>query len=231
MIDSANLHDDLDVVTSVYLPESKRIKDKYFVKIKIHSVCLASFNIQQPSFDTNFLNPNERILDISTNYSLVKKKHLHFSFITIDFFREKLRPKTHGRMYRHFNRQAKYLTNATKLARFVDYTSITCRFSIPIRLPDVIYVNILVFNRDNNNNAHSNTSIKTITPQDVLNLITYIKKYHPDLMLPIFSPMISSVTTLQTMTTDDAALVTHQPEHDDEPLLTSNIVVLDEQLL
>jgi len=52
MINSANLHDDLDVVTSVYLPET-------------------SYTIYHPSFDQNILNPNERILDISNNYSYV----------------------------------------------------------------------------------------------------------------------------------------------------------------
>jgi len=65
MINSANLHDDLDVVTSVYLPE-------------------ASYTIYQPSFDQNILNPNERILDISTNAPYVKKNifiHLNFFYL------------------------------------------------------------------------------------------------------------------------------------------------------
>ena len=35
---------------------------------------LASFSIHQPSFDNNILNPNEHILDISTNYSYVQKR-------------------------------------------------------------------------------------------------------------------------------------------------------------
>jgi hypothetical protein len=33
----------------------------------------ASYTIYHPSFDQNILNPNERMLDISTNYSYVKK--------------------------------------------------------------------------------------------------------------------------------------------------------------
>jgi len=72
MISTANIHDDLDVVTSVYMPET-------------------SYTINHPSFDENILNPNERILDISTNYS------------------EKRRIKSHGRIYHFFNRKANYL--------------------------------------------------------------------------------------------------------------------------
>lgn len=74
--------------------------------------------------------------------------------------------------------------------------------------------------------------MKNITLQDVLQLINYNKNYHPEPILPTFSPMISSATTLQTVTTDDVAITTQPTEHDDdEPLLTSNIVVLDEKLL
>ncbi|CAF4348928.1 unnamed protein product, partial [Adineta steineri] len=91
MIDSANLHDDLDVVTSVYLPET-------------------SFTISQPSFDQQILNPNEAILNLSTNYS------------------EKRRIKFHGRIYRFFNHQGNYSKHANNLSKYVDYTSITCRF-------------------------------------------------------------------------------------------------------
>ena len=162
-----------------------------------------------------------------TEKSFVWGQYKEFSSL----FRQKFLPKTHGRIYRHFNRKAKYLTDATKLARFVDYTSATCRFSIPILLPDLIYVNIIIFNRDQNN-SHSNSSMKNITLQDVVQLINYNKKYYPKPILPTFLPMISSATTLQTVTTDDVGITTQPTEHDDdEPLLTSNIVVLDEKLL
>lgn len=68
MIDSANLHDDLDVVTSVYLPESKWSTVEGATKC-LFNLRLASFNIQHPSFNENYLNPNERVIDISANYS------------------------------------------------------------------------------------------------------------------------------------------------------------------
>lgn len=72
MINSASLHDDLDVVTSVYLPESTfnssaiPLIDRRFLS--------ASFTIHQPSFDEQILDPNERILTISTNYTYVPRE-------------------------------------------------------------------------------------------------------------------------------------------------------------
>ncbi|CAF4692902.1 unnamed protein product, partial [Rotaria sp. Silwood2] len=114
MIHSANLHDDLDVVTSVYLPGT-------------------SYTIYYPSFDQNIFNPNKCILNISKDYS---GEH---------------REKAYGRVYRFFNHQGNNLKHIKNLSKFIDCTSITCHFSIPIQLPDLIYVNVIIFNRDNNN--------------------------------------------------------------------------------
>jgi len=184
MINSANIHDDLDVVTSVYMPET-------------------SFTIYQPSFDQQIVNPNERILDISTNYS------------------EKRCATKRRRLYGFFNHQAKFLKNAKNLSRFVDYTSITCRFSIPIRLPDVIYVNVIIFNRDNNNSEIA-TSLKNISPQQILQLIEYNKKFYDEPMLPIYSTRVSSPTTI-----NDLVMV----DNKENESANHNIVVLDEKLL
>ncbi|CAF4188508.1 unnamed protein product, partial [Rotaria sp. Silwood2] len=192
MIHSANLHDDLDVVTSVYLPEG-------------------SYTIHCPSFNQGIFDPNERVLDISTNYS------------------EKRRVKSHGRVYRFFNRKANYFKHANNLSKFVDYTSITCRFSIPIRLPDIIYVNVIIFNRDNNNSI-TTTSIKNISLQDILQLIEYNKKFYNEPMLPKYSPGILSPTTMNNMTNDDIVMINATLDNDDEPL-DHSIAVLDEKLL
>ncbi|CAF0762309.1 unnamed protein product [Rotaria sp. Silwood1] len=193
MIHSASLHDDLDVVTSVYLPET-------------------SYTIHYPSFNQGIFNPNERILDISTNYS------------------EKRRVKTHGRVYRFFNRKANYLQHANNLSRFVDYTSTTCHFSIPIRLPDIIYVNIIIFNRDNNNSI-TTTSIKNVSLQDILQLIEYNKKFHDEPMLPTYSARILSPTTMNHTTNDDLVMINAAVDNNDDEPLDDNIAVLDEKLL
>jgi hypothetical protein len=71
MIHSADIHDDLDVVTSVYLPESKWNSLQNIDEVI--TLFLASYTINHPSFDQEILNPNARILDISTNYSYVEK--------------------------------------------------------------------------------------------------------------------------------------------------------------
>lgn len=154
MINSADLRDDLDVVTSVYLPET-------------------SYTIQQPAFDQQIFNPNERILDISTNYS------------------EKRRFKNHGRIYRFVNYRSKHTKLSEAPSRFVDYTSITCRFSIPIRLPDVIYVNIIIYNRDNNH-ASTNSTINNLSPQDIHHLIQFYKQFYDKPQLPTYSAMVLS---------------------------------------
>ncbi|CAF0780260.1 unnamed protein product [Adineta ricciae] len=176
MINSANIHDDLDVVTSVYLPET-------------------SFTIYQPSFDQQILNPNERVLDISTNYS------------------GKRRVKTHGRFYRFFNRKANYLKHADKYSRFVDYTSTTCRFSIPIRLPDVICVNVVIYNRDKSNSI-TTSSMKNVSFQQIIELIEFNKKFYNVPVLPSYSTIVSSPSLQINSTTDDddELLIVHQDE-------------------
>ncbi|CAF4418918.1 unnamed protein product [Rotaria sp. Silwood2] len=165
MIHSANLHDDLDAVTSVYLPGT-------------------SYTINYPSFNQDIFNPNRCILDISTDYS---GKH---------------RVKAYGRVHRFFNHQGNYLKHVKNLSKFIDCTSITCHFSTPIQLPDVIYVNVIIFNRDNNNSI-TTTSNKNISLQDILQLIAYNKKFHDEPMLPINSSRISSPTTMNNMTHKD----------------------------
>ncbi|CAF2071959.1 unnamed protein product, partial [Rotaria magnacalcarata] len=147
MIHSASLHDDLDVATSIYLPET-------------------TYTIQQPTFNETILNPNETILDISTDYF----GNYH--------------AKTHGRIYRFFNHQAKYLKDAENLSKFVDYTSITCHFSIPIPLSHIAFVNVIIYNRDNNNST-TTISLKNISLQDILSLIEYHKKFYNAPMLPL----------------------------------------------
>ncbi|UJR35359.1 hypothetical protein I4U23_028116 [Adineta vaga] len=189
MIHSANLHDDLDVVTSVYLPET-------------------IYTIHHPSFDQNILDPTRRILDISTNYS------------------GKRRTKSHGRFYRIFNRKANYLKNATKLSRFVDYSSVTCRFSIPILLPDVICINVIIYNRDENNSLTTN-SIKNVSLQQIVQLIEFNKKFHTKPMLPSYSTIVPSpsiqINTNSNDDDDDELIVVHPNE--------DNIGVLDEKPL
>ncbi|CAF0814063.1 unnamed protein product [Adineta steineri] len=169
MIDSANLHDDLDVVTSVYLPET-------------------SFTISQPSFDQQILNPNEAILNLSTNYS------------------EKRRIKFHGRIYRFFNHQGNYSKHANNLSKYVDYTSITCRFSIPIQIPDVICINIIIFNRDNNNSLTA-TSMKNVPLQQIVELIDFNKQFYDKLILPTYSTIIPSPSIYNNIINDDVVII------------------------
>ncbi|CAF1494043.1 unnamed protein product, partial [Rotaria sordida] len=147
-----------------------------------------SYTINYPSFDRDIFNPNRRILDISTNYS--GKRHI----------------KAYSRVHRFFNYLGNYLKHANNLSKFIDYTSITCQFSIPIQLPDVIYVNVIIFNRDNNNSI-TTTSIKNISLQDILQLIEYNKKFHDEPMLPIYSSRISSPTTMNNMTHNDFVMI------------------------
>ncbi|CAF4746596.1 unnamed protein product [Rotaria sp. Silwood1] len=196
MIHSANLHDDLDAVTSVYLPET-------------------SYTINYPSFNQDIFNPNRCILDISTDYS---GKH---------------RVKAYGRAHLFFNHQGNYLKHVKNLSKFIDYTSITCHFSMPIQLPDAIYVNVIIFNRDNNNSI-TTTSNKNISLQDILQLIEYNKKFHDEPMLPIDSSRISSPTTMNNMIHKDLVMINTTLDNnndDDDELLNNNITVLDEKLL
>jgi len=118
------------------------------------------------------------------------------------------------------------LKNSNNLSKFVDYTSITCRFSIPIRLPDVIYVNVIIFNRDNNDSKTA-TLIKNVSPQQILGLIEYNKKFYDEPMLPTYSARVSSPTTINNTTNDDLVMLNNK---EDEPG-NHNIVVLDEKLL
>ncbi|CAF4740142.1 unnamed protein product, partial [Rotaria sp. Silwood2] len=143
-----------------------------------------SYTINYPSFNQDIFNPNRCILDISTDYS---GKH---------------RVKAYGRVHRFFNHQGNYLKHVKNLSKFIDCTSITCHFSTPIQLPDVIYVNVIIFNRDNNNSI-TTTSNKNISLQDILQLIAYNKKFHDEPMLPINSSRISSPTTMNNMTHKD----------------------------
>ncbi|CAF3352002.1 unnamed protein product [Rotaria socialis] len=194
MIHSADVHDDLDVVTSVYLPES-------------------SYSIQYPSFNQDILDPNARILQISTDYS-------HKRYI-----------KSHGRVYRFFNRKANYTKISKNLSQFVDYTSITCRFSIPIEIPEVAYISVIIFNRYTNNST-TITSTKNITLQDICQLIEFNKKFYDQPMLPSNLPMASSLTTNNNNTTnDDLLMINNAPNNNDDDLLDNNIAVLDEKFL
>ncbi|CAF4912541.1 unnamed protein product [Rotaria sp. Silwood1] len=195
MIHSANLHDDLDVVTSVYLSET-------------------SYSRNYPSFDQDIFNPNRHILDISTNYS------------------EKHRVKAYDHVHRFFNHPDNHLKHANNLSKFIDYTSITCYFSIPIQLPNVIYVHVIIFNRDNNNSI-TTTSNKNISLQDILQLIECNKKFHDEPMLPINSSRISSPTTMNNMTHNDLVMIntTLDNNNDDDEPLNDNIAVCDEKLL
>jgi len=137
--------------------------------------------IHCPSFDRKIFNPNERILNIS----------------------QSSRSETHGIVYRYFNRTANYLKHAKKFSRFVDYTSITCRFPIPIGLPEVICVNTIIFNRDNNN--------KNDRPlEQVARLIDFNKKFYDQPMLPTDSTRISSITTAQTTENNDVIIDRNQ---------------------
>jgi hypothetical protein len=123
--------------------------------------------------------------------------------------------------------------HANNLSQFVDYTSITCRFSIPIRLPDVICVNITIYNRDNNNSISTATTaaIKNVSSERIRELIDYNGKFYTEPMLPTYSNMIASTGTIHNMAADDETLVIDHSNNDDDEPLTNNIVVLDEKLL
>ncbi|CAF0965041.1 unnamed protein product [Rotaria magnacalcarata] len=193
MIHSADIHDDLDVVTSVYLPES-------------------SYSIQYPSFNQDILDPNASILQISTDYS-------HKQCI-----------KPHGRVYRFSNRKGNYTKISKNLSKFVDYTSITCRFSIPIEIPEVAYISVIIFNRYTNNSM-TTSSIKNITLQDICQLIEFNKKFYDQPMLPSNLPITSSLTTNNNTTNDDLLMINNAPDNNDDDILDNNIAVLDEKLL
>lgn len=125
-------------------------------------------------------------------------------------------------MYRFFNHKANFIKHAYALARFVDYTSISCRFSIPIRLPEIIYVNLIIYNRDHNN-SKSITPLQNVTLQDVLQLIEFNKKFYHEPIVPMYSAMALSPTT----TTDDFNVVNND---DGQSSTSDSSVVLDEKL-
>jgi hypothetical protein len=151
----------------------------------------------------------------------------HLKTYLIFIFSGKLHPKTHGRAYRFFNRQSNYLKHDNNLSNFVDYTSITCRFSIPVRLPEVICVNVIIFNRDNNDSITTTTLIKNVSLQQILQLIEYHKQFNDLPILPMYSATSSSPTTIQNTTNDDSVIT----QNDDDEPINHNIVVLDEKLL
>jgi len=155
---------------------------------------------------------------------MFKKISLFISIFCL--FSEKRRTKPRQLLHQVFNHRAKFLKNGNNLSKFVDYTSITCRFSIPIRLPDVIYVNVIIFNRDNNNSKTA-TLIKNVSPQQILQLIEYNKKFYDEPMLPTYSTRVSSPTTINNTTNDDLVMVNNKEDETENP----NIVVLDEQHL
>ena len=136
--------------------------------------------------------------------------------------------KTHSRLYRFVNRQANYLKHAANSSKFVDYTSITCRFSIPIRLPDVIYTNMIIFNRDNNDSITTST-IKNISLKQILQLIEYNRKFYEEPMLPIYMSNISSSTTVNyTTIKDDLVMIKSTLDNNDDEPNNLNVAVLDE---
>jgi hypothetical protein len=145
---------------------------------------------------------------------MLKKISLLIKIFAFFLFSEKRRTKKHSWIYAFFNHKANYLKNANKLSKFVDYTSITCRFSIPIRLPDVIIVNVIIFNRDNND-SKTVTLIQNVSPQQILQLIEYNKQFYDEPMLPTYSAIGSSFTTTNNTTNDDLVIVNHK---EDEPV-------------
>jgi len=116
-------------------------------------------------------------------------------------FSEKRRFKTHGRVYRFVNYRSERANTSQSPSRFVDYTSITCRFSIPIRLPDVIYVNVIIHNRDNNN-ATANVILKNLSEQDIRQLIEFQKKFYHQPRLPTYSTIVLSRSMNDDVTTE-----------------------------
>ncbi|CAF0727699.1 unnamed protein product [Didymodactylos carnosus] len=167
MIIEAKVRDDLDAVTSVYLPQCK---DK--------------------------------------NVYTRKARH-------------------HGLLYRFFNCGPKYLYHNDKYTP-VDYTSVSCHFSIPIQLPEVICVSIIIYNRDNSDNTM--VSLKNVSLDDIVQLIHYNSQYYKTPVLP--RSIVRNMDKNQNNNNDDDPI--HQdnllaPSTDDE--LSSNIVQLDENLL
>ncbi|CAF5109460.1 unnamed protein product, partial [Rotaria magnacalcarata] len=158
------------------------------------------------------LDPNASILQISTDYS-------HKQCI-----------KPHGRVYRFSNRKGNYTKISKNLSKFVDYTSITCRFSIPIEIPEVAYISVIIFNRYTNNSM-TTSSIKNITLQDICQLIEFNKKFYDQPMLPSNLPITSSLTTNNNTTNDDLLMINNAPDNNDDDILDNNIAVLDEKLL
>ncbi|CAF1136833.1 unnamed protein product [Rotaria magnacalcarata] len=192
MIHSANIHDDLDVVTSVYLPET-------------------SYSLTSPSFNQNILDPNQSILEISTDYSANQIV------------------SSHGRIYRFFYREETYTKPTKNSSSFVDYTSATCRFSIPIPLSEVAFVNIIIFNRDHNDST-TTVSIKNITLEDISRLIQFNKKFYTEPLLPIHSAHVASSTRNNNTTNHNVFLVDITSDKNDHESLNHNISVLDEKL-
>jgi hypothetical protein len=117
-------------------------------------------------------------------------------------------------VHRFFNRKANYLKHASDLSRFVDYTSITCHFSIPIRLPAVISINVIIYNRDKNNGIAA-TSIKNVSHQQMLELIDFNRKFYAKPFLPTYSTIVSSPSIQMNASTDDDDLVLVSDNVDD----------------
>ncbi|CAF1511366.1 unnamed protein product [Didymodactylos carnosus] len=133
----------------------------------------------------------------------------------------------YGRVRNFFNRKPKYIQDRIISSRFIDYTSISCHFTIPVFLPEVICVNIIIFNRDND----TTTSLKNISFDEIIKLIAYNKQFYYGPMLPSHLTIVPTVTNTTDNTevamTDELVMV----DNNDNEMFDQNIVVLDETLL
>ncbi|CAF4750014.1 unnamed protein product, partial [Rotaria magnacalcarata] len=170
-----------------------------------------SYSLTSPSFNQNILDPNQSILEISTDYSANQIV------------------SSHGRIYRFFYREETCTKPTKNSSSFVDYTSATCRFSIPIPLSEVAFVNIIIFNRDHNDST-TTVSIKNITLEDISRLIQFNKKFYTEPLLPIHSAHVASSTRNNNTTNHNVFLVDITSDKNDHESLNHNISVLDEKL-
>jgi hypothetical protein len=89
-----------------------------------------------------------------------------------------------------------------------DYTSISCHFSIPIKLPEVICINIIIY--DHNNNNSITTTLKNVPLEKIIELIEYNRQLYKESILPLSLSKNSNATT-----TDNLIRI-----EDDDPILT-----------
>ena len=227
MINSANLRDDLDAVTSVYLPESEWYQKLCWNNESLWILVFCFFSFFHNS-STEFRSTNFRSKSTTNRcsksilVSWIEEWPWRMIFVLHFSFSGHYRNKKRGRIYRLLNRKSNYIKNVENVD-FVDYTSINCRFSTPTKLPEIICLNIIVFNRENN--SISTTSIKNVSLQKILSLIEYNKRFYPEPLFLSYSLATSSVRMPNATTSENLS------DDIDNERLQRNTAVLDEDNL